>query len=314
MAPKKPPSTSASAPAEPKGKDDAETGIPPVELNTNPGFFKSTSIFWIGIIKIIGLALLDMIVGYAIACRVYTQGNTALFDKNIVKLAEGELGYMLIAAAVFNLTVHWVNNYPVIYKSMIMDIMGLKGGNLRANMQIYKPFDKDASCGYVVLETEGAIGKYNRANRSLTHMVENSIPMAVMLVLCGSVFPFPTLALTGLFGVGRVMHQVGYATVGYGGHGLGFVISQIARGSMQGLCLLAADRSLNLGVHQATMPYYAAATPYFEQAVTLAMPYYEQAVNQAAALYTLAMPYFEQAAAAASPYVTQAAAALKIEL
>jgi hypothetical protein len=85
MAPKKPPSTSASAPAEPKGKDDAETGIPPVELNTNPGFFKSTSIFWIGIIMIIGQALLDMIVGYAIACRVYTQGNTALFDKNIIK-------------------------------------------------------------------------------------------------------------------------------------------------------------------------------------------------------------------------------------
>ena len=307
MAPKKP-SSSASAPAEPK--DDAEIGTP-VELHTNPGFFKSLSIFWIVIFVIIGQAILDMIVGYAIACRVYTQGNTALFDKNIVKLAEGELGYTLIAAAVFNLTVHWVNNYPVIYKSMIMS---LKGGNLRANMQIYKQSGKDASSGYVVLETEGAIGSYNRANRSLTHMVENSIPMAVMLVLCGSVFPFPTLALTGLFGVGRMMHQVGYATVGYGGHGLGFVISQIARCSMQGLCLLAADRSLNLGVHQATMPYYAAATPYFEQAVTLTMPYYEQAAALASTSYTLAMPYFEQAAAAASPYVTQAAAALKIEL
>jgi hypothetical protein len=307
MAPKKP-SSSASAPAEPK--DDAEIGTP-VELHTNPGFFKSLSIFWIVIIVIIGQAILDMIVGYAIACRVYTQGNTALFDKNIVKLAEGELGYTLIAAAVFNLTVHWINNYPMIYKSMIMS---LKGGNLRANMQIYKQSGKDASSGYVVLETEGAIGSYNRANRSLTHMVENSIPMAVMLVLCGSVFPFPTLALTGLFGVGRMMHQVGYATVGYGGHGLGFVISQIARCSMQGLCLLAADRSLNLGVHQATMPYYAAATPYFEQAVTLTMPYYEQAAALASTSYTLAMPYFEQAAAAASPYVTQAAAALKIEL
>ena len=307
MAPKKP-SSSASAPAEPK--DDAEIGTP-VELHTNPGFFKSLSIFWIVILVIIGQAILDMIVGYAIACRVYTQGNTALFDKNIVKLAEGELGYTLIAAAVFNLTVHWINNYPMIYKSMIMS---LKGGNLRANMQIYKQSGKDASSGYVVLETEGAIGSYNRANRSLTHMVENSIPMAVMLVLCGSVFPFPTLALTGLFGVGRMMHQVGYATVGYGGHGLGFVISQIARCSMQGLCLLAADRSLNLGVHQATMPYYAAATPYFEQAVTLTMPYYEQAAALASTSYTLAMPYFEQAAAAASPYVTQAAAALKIEL
>ena len=307
MAPKKP-SSSASAPAEPK--DDAEIGTP-VELHTNPGFFKSLSIFWIVIFVIIGQAILDMIVGYAIACRVYTQGNTALFDKNIVKLAEGELGYTLIAAAVFNLTVHWINNYPMIYKSMIMS---LKGGNLRANMQIYKQSGKDASSGYVVLETEGAIGSYNRANRSLTHMVENSIPMAVMLVLCGSVFPFPTLALTGLFGVGRMMHQVGYATVGYGGHGLGFVISQIARCSMQGLCLLAADRSLNLGVHQATMPYYAAATPYFEQAVTLTMPYYEQAAALASTSYTLAMPYFEQAAAAASPYVTQAAAALKIEL
>lgn len=46
--------------------------------------------------------------------------------------------------------------------------MRLSSGNLRANMMIYKQLgSKDGQ--YVVLETEGPVGCYNRANRSLFH-------------------------------------------------------------------------------------------------------------------------------------------------
>jgi len=35
------------------------------------------------------------------------------------------------------------------------------------------------------------------------------------VVLAGIVFPFPVLALTALFSLGRIMHQVGHLTESY---------------------------------------------------------------------------------------------------
>merc|ERR1712064_251269 len=101
-------------------------------------------------------------------------------------------------------------------------IMRAKSGNLRANMQIFKQLGASSDAPYIVLETEGPIGSYNRANRSLTHFIENSIPTAIFVVLVGFVFPFPAMVLTAVFALGRVMHQMGYASGGYGAHGPGF--------------------------------------------------------------------------------------------
>jgi len=183
-------------------------------------------------------------IGGAIAWWFYANGNKELFDRNIARLAETEQGYTYLAAALFNLAVSWVNSYPMFYKSMVMRFLS---GNLRANMAIYKQTGKAAADGYVVLETAGPVGSYNRANRSLTHMVENSIPVALFLPLCGAVFPFPTLVLTAVFGLGRVLHQIGYASIGYGAHGPGFALADVAKFAMQMLCVLAADKSLGLG-------------------------------------------------------------------
>ena len=131
--------------------------------------------------------------GGLFAHLIYTYGKTELYDRNIAKLADNEQGYVLLAAALFNLGVSHINTYPMLYKSMIMRFTS---GNLRANMQIYKQTGAAAAeAGYVLLETQGPVGRYNRANRSLTHFTENSIPMAVLMVLCGGVFPLPTLAL-----------------------------------------------------------------------------------------------------------------------
>ena len=48
-------------------------------------------------------------------------------------------------------------------------------------------------------------------------------------------------------------HRFGYATVGYGAHGPGFVLALLAQSTMQGLCLLVADKSLGLGVFDAAV-------------------------------------------------------------
>ena len=142
----------------------------------------------------------------------------------------------------------WINTYPMMYKHMIMRTTS---GNLRANMMIYKQSGVDASkSGYVLLETQGPVGSYNRANRSLTHFVENSIPVALLIALSGAVFPFPTFVCTVVFAVGRVLHQTAYAAIGYGPHGLGFAMSDTAKGIMMSFCLIAADKSLGLGMFE----------------------------------------------------------------
>jgi len=263
-----------------KGNDAFDDkGMPPIDML---GVMKFLPVFFAG-------PLISTGVGAVIAWKIHLN-RAEFYDKAISKLAESEQGYTLLAAVLFNLAVSWVNGYPMLYKTMIMRFTS---GNLRANMQVYKQYGKDATAGYVLLETKGPVGSYNRANRSLTHLVENSIPVAVMLVLAGGVYPFPTLVLTALFGVGRVMHQMGYASIGYGGHGLGFAIAEIGRYGMQGLCLLAADKSLGLG--------------WFDAAGIVAAPYYAQAMD-------IALPYYDIAANATAPYVAQAAAALKLEL
>ena len=211
-------------------------GIPDVDLL---GFFKFLPVLLLG-------PLLTSAIGYVVAMYIYRNGDTALYDKNIERLAESQQGWTLLSAVVFNLVVNWVNSYPMLYKSMIMRF---SSGNLRANMQIYKQYGTDAANGYVLLETSGPVGSYNRANRSLTHLVENSIPLALLILLSGGVFPFPTFVLTCIFGSGRVLHQVGYATIGYGAHGPGFAAASTATFVLQMLCFLAADKSLELGMH-----------------------------------------------------------------
>ncbi|CAE8693060.1 unnamed protein product, partial [Polarella glacialis] len=110
----------------------------------------------LGFIKFLPLFLLGLIIpraiGGAIALAIYKFGKTALYDKNMagLGLAESENGYLYAAAAVFGFLVSWLNNYPVLYKNMVMRF---SSGNLRANMMIFKEDGKEGA-PYVVLETE----------------------------------------------------------------------------------------------------------------------------------------------------------------
>jgi len=215
-------------------QDDAKAGsvkagLPEVDEG---GFMKFLPLF--GVFLVVPRAI-----GYGIAYSIHKYGKTALYDKNIAALGE-DAGYLYLAAVVISFAVHWVNNFPGMYKSMIMR-MG--SGNLRANMMIFKEAGSNADAPMVLLETEGPIGSYNRANRSLTHMTENSLPVILAIALAGRVFPFPTFALAVLFGVGRILHQAGYAT-GYGAHAPGFMCAFLSMNILEMLCLIAGLQNL----------------------------------------------------------------------
>jgi uncharacterized membrane protein YecN with MAPEG domain len=115
-----------------------------------------------------------------------------------------------------------------------------KSGNIRANSLIYKVIGNGNHKNAVVLNDEGDIGKYNRANRSLNHFVENSIPFILSILLGGYVYALPTFVLTIIFFIGRVIHQYGYAEKGYGGHAPGFGLILLSTEILNGLLLLVA--------------------------------------------------------------------------
>lgn len=147
-------------------------------------------------------------------------------------IAVSDQQYVLLSVWFFNLALNIVNMWPMVYKAAIM-----KGGNIRANMYIYKVAEEDGKT--VVLDEEGDVGIYNRANRSLHHMVENSIGFCAAAILAGAYYPKPVFGLSVIFAIARVMHQCGYTT-GYGGHGIGFALALLTSSIIDGFLLVVA--------------------------------------------------------------------------
>ncbi|OQS06916.1 hypothetical protein THRCLA_20259 [Thraustotheca clavata] len=183
--------------------------------------------------------IIPFAIGLAIAFAIYFFGSTTVYNQRIVALTKNDLQWAFAAVVVLGRVVTFVNLYPMVHKSQIV-----KGssGNLRSNPFIYKLIGKDAPVNAVVFEDEGAVGAYNRANRSLHHMIENYAVVVAGLYLASTVFPFPVFLLTCMFGIGRIMHQVGYSS-GYGGHGTGFALTLVAQVTLEGLLALVFLKS-----------------------------------------------------------------------
>jgi hypothetical protein len=95
------------------------------------------------------------------------------------------------------------------------------------------------------METDGDVGEYNRANRSLHHFVESSLGFVLSFVLAAQIYPKPSFCAMVVFCFGRVLHQIGY-TKGYGNHGAGFVSSLLASTVIDGLNLFVAAKGFGL--------------------------------------------------------------------
>jgi hypothetical protein len=185
-------------------------------------------------------------IGVAIAFGVFKYGATDAYSKAI-GAASADGGYWKYAGlAVIAYTVRFVNFFPMTFKEKVMKgaLRDEIGKNMRSNPFIYTTVGSKTK-EVVLFENDGLMCKYNRANRSLTHMIENFASVLAGLVLSGSVFPFPTFVCTCVFGVGRILHQVGYSS-GYGNHGLGFMFAMLATLTMEGMCILVALAGLGL--------------------------------------------------------------------
>ena len=80
----------------------------------------------------------------------------------------------------------------------------------------------------------------------MNHFVENGMSVVLSLLMNSFVYSFPTLVLIAVFALGRVTHQIGYANYGYGGHGLGFVLSTVSTEALNGLLLLTTLKGFKM--------------------------------------------------------------------
>lgn len=200
---------------------------------------------WSGALKLIAvLMLVTRLICFTIAFLIYYYGDRTFFDSQIAVLTGMHWGYVYIGVGIFSLLVHWLNLYPMAFKGKIML---QNSGNMRANMSIYKVNlpDTEKQLPYVVLEEEGDVGEYNRANRSLFHFNENAAGFLLNFVFAGGVFPFPAMIIIIVFAVGRALHQQGYSK-GYGSHGAGFALAMISTITSEGLVWVVAAKSLGV--------------------------------------------------------------------
>ena len=140
--------------------------------------------------------------GIPIAFGIYEWGDKTKYDANLVVMKEYDMQWAFLGSIVFSLMCVFINMYPMLHKERVM-----KGGNMRANMFIYRLAAEDPTeSSAVVLHSDGDLGLYNRANRGLHHFLENGLHVVVAATFNALVFPFPTFVAFSVFCIGRSIY------------------------------------------------------------------------------------------------------------
>jgi len=189
-------------------------------------------------IKLAAIVTIPLIIGTTIASLICKFGSTEKYLSAINIIAEYDAGWLYLALIIFGRTIWFLNMFAAMkYKK------GVKG-NLRANPFFYKAIGKNAPEDIlVVLEDEGVLGQFNRANRSVHHMIESSGGFVASLFATGVVFPFPTFVCVCIFCMGRILHQSGYSS-GYGSHAKGFMMSMVSMSTIEGMLAVVAMNAM----------------------------------------------------------------------
>jgi len=92
---------------------------------------------------------------------------------------------------------------------------------------------------YVMFETEGDLGRFNRSQRAVQNYQEYLPGVLVTAVMAGYVFPFPVFILTLVYVASRMVMAVRY-TESSDGRKAGFILSLLVSLMLDGLLLLVA--------------------------------------------------------------------------
>ena len=205
------------------------TGLPLIDQETKVKNARKAKIF-----GFVALTMMSLI-GIGIAILTYKFGSTEVYDARIETAKLYDLKWAFMACWIFTFQVVWLNFYPLQFKEVVMN-----GGNLRANMFIYKLATDGDEGSAIVLYEDGDLGYYNRSNRSIYHFLENCLQIVVAMPFGFFIFPFPAFVVVCFYSLGRILYQTGYTAKGFGGHFLGFFMDRFATYTMLGFLAIGA--------------------------------------------------------------------------
>lgn len=223
-----------------------ETGLPYIDEDTVEEKKKN------GFIMAIVMTSVPRLLGLGIAILVYFLGKDK-YDSRMQALmkigfVEFPHGFLYLSIGAFSKLVTWSNWMPMTYKP---GVFPGNAGNLRSNMFVYRVNYTDGitRAPATVLEDEGHVGYYNRANRALYHLVENGMAVLANIAAAGVIFGEAVFCLTLLYTIFRTTYQYAYTQGGYGfglcKHAYHFMIhSMLLAPAIEGLVWVAAGRFL----------------------------------------------------------------------
>lgn len=170
--------------------------------------------------NIVIFTIVETLIGIGIAFLVYKfSPEKSKYDSRIATIAATDFGFVYFIP-------FWYLLCKMIMAANAVKYRGIAGVDA-PNQQVYKVFIDKASeqLPYVMMEDEGYVGKFNRAQRAISNLLEYLPEMLALNLLGGYVFPIAMFILVGLFCVIRVVYACQY-TEAPAGRGTGFMISQ----------------------------------------------------------------------------------------
>merc|ERR1712039_206226 len=112
------------------------------------------------------------------------------------------------------------------------------------DQQVYKVYNgAQANLGYVLMEKEGELGRFNRAQRALMNLYEVLPIFLLLFVLAGFVFPFPCFVVACYFMTMRAISAFGY-TAKPAGRMAGTMLGNLGLETLQGLVLVSGIKAI----------------------------------------------------------------------
>lgn len=180
--------------------------------------------------------LVFMAMGQGLAWPIYL--SSPKFDAKIALLAANGLGWVYVGLV---LLFRGCN-----YGLGIVLAMARKQAKVNVpDQQVYSVYTKPGQpkLGYVLMEKEGSLGRFNRAQRALQNYLE-AAPFAVALfLLSGFVFPFPTFCIGCFYTASRIISAIGY-THSPNGRMAGTMLGNLALCAMEALVLIAGVKAI----------------------------------------------------------------------
>lgn len=179
------------------------------------------------------------VIGFAIAyfSSYYTEAKVAAADAKISVLSEYDLGWLYLGLFLVK-----VLQLPI----------GINLGSARKaskvgvpDQHVYKVMGAEGSkLGYVLMENDGDLGAFNRAQRALQNYHEQFPTTIVQYVAASWVWPFESFVCIVIWALSSYASSVGYTNDADGRMG-GRIPAFFASTALQGMVLIAAYKALS---------------------------------------------------------------------